>query len=315
MPSCRGFRPAALVSLSCLLLSSMACAGTQPLAEITYVIPQGWQNNPVAAHNHVDLSMHNGSVVCHFFVFNKIDSSGNPDTDFKAVWAVLIENMAHEPPTGIYDIKQSSGYPGKYSETPNSRGDARFFLFLLESNGKAVPVISVCPVRGTTEDQFLLTKDFADSLRFGKGAIAQPAKSTILLSELAGEWTTGKTSSLTYADRYTGAYAGTSVIAAGNRYVFSRDGTYVHLLNGINNGQTIHAEDSGTVELSGGKITMTAKRRDVHPTTFYIVSYQAAADGSTVLKVLDSMWAAKGINQSNINFYGEDWVRAADKSK
>jgi hypothetical protein len=314
MPSYRRFHSAALFSLWCLLLSSIACAGTQPLAGITYVIPQGWQNNSAAANNHVDLSMHNGSVVCHFIVFNKIDSSGNLETDFKAVWAVLIEKVAHEPPTGIYDIKQSSGYPGKYSEAPNLKGDTRFFLFLLESNGKAVPVVSVCPLRGTTQDQFLLTKDFADSLRFGNGAIAQLPKSTISVSDLAGEWTTGKTSSLRYADRYTGAYAGTSVIASGNRYTFSKDGSYSHVLNGINNGQIVHSEDNGTVELDGGKIIMKA-RQEHQSATFYVVSYQAAADGSTVLTVMDSMWATKGMTPSNISFYGQEWVRAASTSK
>jgi len=70
-------------------------------------------------------------------------------------------------------------------------------------------------------------------------------------------------------------------------------------------GHTVREQGAGTVELGAGYVAFrdktTGKLR-----RYWFISYQPAADGSTVLTLLQDSYP---VTPANINFYGAKWTR------
>jgi hypothetical protein len=299
---------------------------------VSYAVPRGWTQRDTAADNvegvhFANLGFSVAGRDCHMLLFGTIKSLGKQELDFRSEWKALAAKILHRPEAEFEPFNPSKGLHGLVGGGED--GKARLFLFVLNAGNQVAPLISLCQV-GVPATQLLLASEYAQLLRVNgpsqptsgfSSATERPSstsagdpstKTIFVLDDLVGEWTSGSTSSTAYVNRYTGTYAGSTVLAAGIRRLINADGSYTQVLNGINNGQILHGDNSGSVKIEGGQIIFTAKVAH-ESESFYLIRSQAAPDGSTVLTVYPSYWASKGFTQQTIQQFGQQWTRVATK--
>src|SRR5207247_1979089 len=102
---------------------------------------------------------------------------------------------------------------------------------------------------GFLKEQEAALDQLLRSLRIPGGA--PPAKPLATMAQLGRNWSTTSSSVTNYVNSYTGAHAGTSIIAYGIYYTMKPDGTFSHIFSGINNSARIKEKSKGTYKLEG----------------------------------------------------------------
>ncbi len=283
-----------------LLFAGGAVAQVQSFGEVSFVVPEGWDYGVEASGDHATLStMQNGQVVA-LAVFQPLRSSGNPDNDFRAVWAKDVRSM--QPPEPVYEHKSLAGYQGRYGSTNTPDSSHYVHLYALEAGENVLPVLVVTPDRQSFNSLEPIISLFVEGVR-QLPLKAQPLKSSISIADLVGEWRSSGDSSLNYVTS-SGAYAGSSTVAHGASYTIASNGSYKSQFAGITNRQIVRGNSVGTVELGSG--TIGFRERGGKLSRYHFVSYQTALNGATVLTLLGDQYE---LNSANVGFYGEKWVR------
>ena len=132
---------------------------------------------------------------------------------------------------------------------------------------------------------------------------APPAKPLATTADLARSWSTAASSVMNYVNTYTGANAGTSVIAYRQSYSLKPNGTYTGSFNGINNGRVIKSTEKGTYRLQGNRLIF--KESNGRTTTKYFLGIDTPP-GATgpIMLLLNPGYPA---NSANIGLYGEKY--------
>lgn len=287
---------------SLFLFAAGAHAQVKFLGEVSFAVPAGWEYSVEPSGDHATLSFgQNAQDVVALAVFRPLRSTGNPDTDFRAAWVKDVRSM--QPPEPVYEHKSMAGYQGRYGGTNTSDGSHYVHFYALEANEGVIPVMVVTPNRQSFNSLEPLISLFVDSVR-QLPLKAQPAKTSIAIADLAGEWRSSGDSSIDYVTA-SGAYAGSSTVAHGVTYSIAPDGSYKSQFAGIANRQIIRGNSVGTVELGPGYIGF--RERGGKLSRYHFVSYQIALNGATVFTLLGDQYEASA---ANVSFYGEKWVRA-----
>lgn len=132
---------------------------------------------------------------------------------------------------------------------------------------------------------------------------------TVTVADLVGSWAHNDAAHTQYRSA-SGANAGSSTVAYGDGYSFMADGTYTYNFTGMYNGVYLKESDSGTWGFEGGRLVIRGRRRGAK--TYNIIQFQSAPDGSATLTILDSYYP---LTDSNINVWGEKYVRKAKENK
>ena len=283
-----------------------ASAQVQTLGEVSFAVPEGWEYEHPSGNDRATLSFSQDGNVWAMAVFKPLHSSGNPEADFRSAWAQDVRSM--DAPEPIYDHNGTAGYSGRYGSTNTPDGAHYVYMCVLEAGQSAIPVLVVAPNRQAFNQLEPAILEFIEGVRIAP-AKAQPAKKSITIADLVGEWHSGGESSVNYVDSHSGAYAGSSTVAHGAGYTIASDGSFTFRFAGLSNRQIIREQGSGTVELTPGFIAFHEKGTN-HITRYHFISYQSAINGSTVLTLLGESYPAEA---ANISFYGERWIREAPK--
>lgn len=288
--------------LSLVLFAASAHAQVRSLGDVSFAVPDGWEYSAEPSGDHATLSFgQNVQNVIAVAIFQPLRSTGNPDSDFRAAWAKDVRSM--QPPEPIYEHKSLAGYQGRYGGTNSDDNSHYVHFYVLEAGGSVIPVLVVTPNRQSFNNIEPVISLFMDGVR-QLPLKAQPAKTSLTIADLVGEWRSSGDSSIDYVTA-SGAYAGSSTVAHGVTYTIASDGSYRSQFAGIANRQIIRGNGVGTVELGPG--TIGFRERGGKLSRYHFLSYQTALNGATVLTLLGDQYEASA---ANVNFYGEKWVRA-----
>jgi hypothetical protein len=285
-----------------------ASAQVQSLGDVSFVVPTGFSYEQKPGANSATMGIACGQVHCLIVIYQALPLTEPVDKAFfAAVWAQLITRPLHDPlPNGsLGEHRSVSGYPGREML---GGGRTHFVtLTVLETGKNVIPIVILGP-NGAYQQVYDIVNRFLDGVRVG-AVKAQPPKTTITMADLVGEWSNDFAGSTTYVNRYSGAYAGSSIVAGGSGYTIAADGRYTFVFQGINNGEIIRDKGSGRVELTEGHIIFR-DRDGKHYRDYCFIRSEVAPDGSTILTLLEAQCPA---TSNAINSQGTKWMRPASK--
>jgi hypothetical protein len=288
------------VLFSFLLLAGSAVAQVQSLGDVSFAVPANWDYSADASGNRATLSFALNGQVIALAVFRPLRSNGNPDADFRSAWTDTLRTL--QVPEPIYEYKSLAGYQGRYASTNTPDNSNYVWLYALETGSSVIPVLVITPNRQAFNSLEPTFSVFVDSVRQMPLRAAAP-KTSLTMTDLAGEWHSSGDSSLDYVTP-SGAYAGSSTVAHGTSYVISADGTFKTHFAGVANRQIVRGNSAGTVELAPGTISFHERSGKV--SRYHFISYQTALNGATVLTLLGDQYSP---DAASIGAYAEKWVR------
>jgi hypothetical protein len=110
---------------------------------------------------------------------------------------------------------------------------------------------------------------FSDSIELGKAVADAPAVPVrngdpsslrqLTIADIAGEWGETVGDNTRYVDRATGVYAGADSVHFTSKMTFTPDGGYADDFFGLQNGQKIKGNATGTVSIDGRVLTIKRK--------------------------------------------------------
>lgn len=292
------------VLLSVLLFAGTVVAQVQSFGDLSFAVPKNWESSADASGTRVTLSFALNGQVIALAIFRPLRSSGNADADFRTAWTNTLRTL--QIPEPIYEHKSLAGYQGRYASTNTPDNSNYVWLYALETGDSVIPVLVITPNRQTFNSLEPTFSVFVDGVR-KLPLKAEPPKTSLVMSDLAGEWRSSGDSSLDYVTP-SGAYAGSSTVAHGTSYVISTDGTFKAQFAGIANRQVIRGNSVGTVELAAGTISFHERGGKV--SRYHFISYQIALNGATVLTLLADQYSP---DAASIGAYAEKWVREPRK--
>jgi hypothetical protein len=268
-----------------VVLAAPAIAQVQTVGDVSFAVPEGWTYQGSADGGLMLLKQ--GTNFWIVTVHAPRPTSGNPNADFKSTWQAVVSSVPQFsrslPGYDPYSISNKAvGYPGKYYDAHSDDGQMYIRLYTLETGKLVIPVMVLTPNRQVLDSLEHIVDAVVGSVRVAP-LKASPIRNTLTMADLVGEWHTGMTSSRTYYDRYSGAYAGSSTTAYSAAYHVAGNGTFTYEMGGLWNNRPVQDKDTGVVELSGDLVTFKGRG---HTTRYHFVNLQTAIDGSTVITLL-----------------------------
>ena len=279
------FRFVISAALYLFLATYSAAAQVQNLGDISFSVPVGWQYTPNAGAGFGMMTMKQGNNFWAMSVFTPWLSSGNPNTDLNTAWQrIVLAGGAYSgyPLQPYYDVAHTVGYPGKRADASSINRATYTRLYVLEAGKSFVPVVVM-----SNDGQVLNTQEHVANALLGSIRVAplkaSPVKTNITLADLAGDWTSGTASSLSYFNTTTGQFAGSSNSAMGAGYHISANGAFTYKMSGVVNNSSASDADSGVVELGGEFVTFKGRN---HLVRYRFLNIQTALNGDIVLTLL-----------------------------
>ena len=279
------FRFAISAALYVFLATSSAAAQVQNLGDISFSVPDGWQYAPNAGAGFGMMTMKQGNNFWAMSVFTPWPSSGNANTDLNTAWQkIVLAGGAYSgyPLQPYYDVVHTVGYPGKRADASSLNRATYTRLYVLEAEKSFVPVVVM-----SNDGQVLNSQEYVANALLGSIRVAplkaSPVKTNLALADLAGDWTSGTASSLSYFNNTTGQFAGSSNSATGAGYHISSNGTFTYKMRGVINNSSASDADSGVVELGGEFVTFKGRN---HVVRYRFLNIQTALNGDIVLTLL-----------------------------
>ena len=161
----------------------------------------------------------------------------------------------------------------------------------------------------------LKSHNFSDSPGSGKGVAEQviatfrvpagapPAKPLATKADLSRNWSASASSVTNYVNAYTGANAGTSILAYSQTYTFKPNGTYTGNFGGINNGARMKSAEKGTYKLQGDLLVLTESSGRVTKKRFLGIDTPPGA-ATPLMVLLNPQYP---LTAANIGLYGEKY--------
>ena len=180
------------------------------------------------------------------------------------------------------DIAHTVGYPGKRADASSVNRATYTRLYVLETGKSFVPVVVM-----SNDGQVLNSQEYVANILLGSVRVAPlkaaPVKTNLTLADLAGDWTSGTSSSLSYFNTTTGQFAGSSNSAMGAGYHISANGSFTYKMAGVVGNLSASDADTGVVELGGEFVTFRGRN---HVVRYRFLNLQTALNGQTVLTLL-----------------------------
>jgi hypothetical protein len=130
-------------------------------------------------------------------------------------------------------------------------------------------------------------------------------RQTITTADLVGEWRVSASSSTTYVDRSSGAYAGSSSSSYGETFELRADSTYSSSFLSLSDGRVGREKAIGTWTLEGSKLLLTS---DGHVRGWWFLSYERHPNGESTFVVLGDQYEVT----DGTYMYRDTWVRAPE---
>ena len=281
----RMFRFAISAALCVFLAVPSAVAQVQNLGDVSFSVPDGWQYAPNAGGGFGMMTMKQNNNFWAMTVFTPWPSSGNANTDLNTAWQkIVLAGGAYSgyPLQPYYDITHTVGYPGKRADASSINRATYTRLYVLETGKSFVPVVAM-----SNDGQVLNSQEYVANALLGSIRLAplkaSPVKTNLTLADLAGDWTSGTASSLSYFSGATGQFAGSSNSAMGAGYHISADGAFIYKMRGVINNSSASDADNGIVELGGEFVTFKGRN---HVVRYRFLNLQTALNGNIVLTLL-----------------------------
>jgi hypothetical protein len=279
------FRFAILVALCVILAAPFAVAQVQNLGDVSFSVPDAWQYAPNAGGGFGMMTMKQGNNFWAITVFTPWPSNGNANTDLNTAWQrIVLAGGAHSgyPLQPYYDITHTVGYPGKRADASSINRATYTRLYVLETGKSFVPVVVI-----SNDGQVLNSQEYVANALLGSIRLAPlqaaPVKTNLTLADLAGDWTNGTASSLSYFNSTTGQFAGSSNSAMGAGYHIAANGSFTYKMTGVVGNSSASDADSGVVELGGEFVTFKGRN---HVVRYRFLNLQTALNGNIVLTLL-----------------------------
>jgi hypothetical protein len=265
-------------SLLFCLAALAAFADVQTVGDVSFAVPNGWTYTARADFGAMMTKSDAGFWL--IAVYTPMPSSGNPNVDYKAAWQRTVLTMPGYKPLGYdpYKMSQTAGYPGTYSDAPNTGNTTYTRLFLLQAGKTCVPVVFTSNSRGVLDAMDHMATAVVGSVRVAP-LRASPFKESITVADLAGSWTNGIVTSINYYNN-SGQYQTNSLTAMKAGYNIAGNGSYTYKADGLLNNRSTSDADTGVVELGGAFVTFKGQKR---VTQYRFINIQQALDGSSVL--------------------------------
>ena len=267
------------------LAASSAVAQVQNLGDTSFSVPAGWQYAPNVGAGFGMMTMKQGNNFWAMTVFTPWPSSGNANTDLNTAWQrVVLAGGAYSgyPLQPYYDVAHTVGYPGRRADASSTNRATYTRLYVLEAGKSFVPVVVM-----SNDGQVLNSQEYVANALLGSVRLAplkaSPVKTNLTLADLAGDWTSGTASSLSYFSSTTGQFAGSSNSATGAGYHISANGAFTYKMTGVINNSSASDADSGVVELGGEFVTFKGRN---HVVRYRFLNIQTALNGDLVLTLL-----------------------------
>jgi hypothetical protein len=218
-------------------------------------------------------------------VFTQWPSSGNANSDLNSAWQkIMLAGGAYSgyPLQPYPDVAHTVGYPGKRADASSINRATYTRLYVLETGKSFVPVVVM-----SNDGQVLNSLEYVANALLGSVRLAplkaSPVKTNLTLADLAGDWTSGMASSLSYFNTTTGQFAGSSNSAMGAGYHIAANGSFTYKMTGVVGNSSASDADTGVVELGGGFITFRGRN---HVVRYRFLNLQTALNGDIVLTLL-----------------------------
>jgi len=271
--------------LCMLMAASSAVAQVQTVGDVSFSVPDGWQYAQNPGGGFGMMTMKQGNNFWAMTVFTPWLSSGNANMDLNTAWQkIVLAGGAYSgyPLTPYPDIAHTVGYPGKRADASSINRATYTRLYVLEAGKSFVPVVVM-----SNDGQVLNSQEYVTNVLLGSIRLAplkaSPVKTNLTLADLAGDWTSGMASSLSYFSSTTGQFAGSSNSAMGAGYHISANGTFTYKMTGVVNSSSASDADTGVVELGGEFVTFKGRN---HVVRYRFLNLQTALNGDIVLTLL-----------------------------
>src|SRR5689334_1951904 len=206
------FRFATSAALCLFLVASSALAQVQTVGDVSFSVPDGWQYAPNVPGGFGMMTMKQGNNFWAMTVFTQWPSSGNANTDLNTAWqTIVLAGGAYSgyPLQPYADIAHTVGYPGKRADASSINRATYTRLYVLETGRSFIPVMVI-----SNDGQVLNSREYVANILLGSVRLAplkaSPVKTNLTVADLAGDWTGGTASSLSYFNTTTGQFAGSS---------------------------------------------------------------------------------------------------------
>jgi hypothetical protein len=279
------FRFAVSAAFCLFLAASSSVAQVQTLGDVSFSVPDGWQYAQNPGGGFGMMTMKQGNNFWAMTVFTPWPSSGNANTDLNTAWQkiVLVGGGYSGYPLQPYpDIAHTVGYPGKRADASSLNRATYTRLYVLETGKAFVPVAVI-----SNDGQVLNSREYVANALLGSVRVAplkaSPVKTNLALADLAGHWTSGMASSLSYFSSTTGQFAGSSNSAMGAGYYISANGAFTYKMSGVVNNSSASDADAGVVELGGEFVIFKGRN---HVVRYRFLNLQTALNGDIVLTLL-----------------------------
>jgi hypothetical protein len=297
-----------VMSVALCLAASSASAQVQAVGPVSFAVPEGMKYEQNPGEEHASMSFADGKNFLIIVITKPLPPTGDAEANFKSAWTLILTRAFNEAvPSPIYAIKVKGGYPGKFGGNVSNDRTKFYHLETIETPQGVVPILVIASSGDVVNAAWQTLSTFVQGVRVSPGK-AQPPKKTIALADMTGMWRTGASSSLSYVDSHTGAYAGSSTVAYSASYDIAANGAYTYVFGGITNGTTVRERSSGVVDFTSDLVLLRDKKGSV--TKLRFISYVTAVDGSTIMTFLPAAYEATG---PNIGMYADDWVRPPPK--
>jgi hypothetical protein len=272
----------ALPLVLCLCTVS-AFAQVETVGDVSFAVPAGYTYTPYADFGSMVLKANNNFWA--MAVFTPMPSSGDATADLKAAWqriVLIMPGYQGYPLLPFPDITHTVGYPGKRADASSLNRATYTRLYVLEAGRSFIPVTAM-----SNDGMVLNAQEFQANALLGSVRLAPlkaaPIKTNITVADLAGDWQSGLSNSISFYNGSTGAYQSTANSFVGAGYHIAANGAFTYKMSGVINNQSATDSDSGTVELGGEFITFRGRS---HVVRYRFLNIQQAIDGSTVLTFL-----------------------------
>ena len=185
-------RALCLTTTSVFLSLASASAQVQTVGDVSFSVPTGWQYQQGPDFGAMTLKTDNRFWLVA--VYSAMQSSGDPNADFKTAWQRVVFPLPdyHKMPGyDPYNTSKMIGYSGKYYDASSATNTSYTRLYVLETGKVFVPVSFTSTNRNVLDSMSHNERAITGSVRVAPRK-ASPIRFSITVSDLAGYWTDRK---------------------------------------------------------------------------------------------------------------------------
>jgi len=280
----------------CFAASVSIFCQTETFGSVQYARPQGWSKSEKSGVTIFSDTDQKTGGFCILSIYATVQSSGSPQKDFTQQWQSLIAQPFKTATIPKTDVQTDDGWTSVSGAADIEADGTRssVIMTVISGYGKTTSIFAILNNSSYLEQ----ITNFMASIKLDKTVADSPAESTsstplkgfsgalkdsVTMADLAGTWSFGAGSVLSYIDSSSGDYAGTSTSFYGEQYFIRADSTFTYKFTGRADNVTVRESDSGRLELAGGFLNFKFKGRD--PRRFRLIAFMTQPTGAVILSL------------------------------